>query len=162
MTTIFATKARMVVIGVGRTLRLGLEWPGGLVRGLTGVATLFCVAVMLGMGCSAGGPLDSDRQGNGSLGFWGDLDMANAWVRLTNDDGEMNLAGTVSFASSQIGQYGAVVIIDGVHWTNESVRENDHLLDGPVIVNSHADVESVAVIVGGLSGVALSCGKAKE
>lgn len=83
-------------------------------------------------------------------------------MRLTNDDGEMNLAGTVSFASSQIGQYGAVVIIDGVHWTNESVRENDHLLDGPVIVNSHADVESVAMIVGGLSGVALSCGKAKE
>ena len=28
MTTIFATKARMVGIGVGRTLRLGLEWPG--------------------------------------------------------------------------------------------------------------------------------------
>ena len=46
MTTIFATKARMVGIGVGRTLRLGLEWPGGLVRGLTGVATLFSVAVM--------------------------------------------------------------------------------------------------------------------
>ena len=121
-----------------------------------------CLVLVLGLACGAGDPSSGGDELPHAVHSQFDLGMANAWVHLSNEGPGGLLSGTASFALDDVGQFDALVSVDGQSWANERVDGRVHHLGGPRVTDGHSTVETVSVSVGGEYSMELHCAKAFE
>ena len=95
-------------------------------------------------------------------GFWPSVETATAWIYLSNDHSTGELKAQATFASSRVGQFDALLNIDGRQWTNEKINRDVHYLSGLVIRKNHKTIDSINPQIGGTYGITLTCGKAEQ
>ena len=95
-------------------------------------------------------------------GFWPSVERASTWIYLSNHHSTGELEAQATFASSLVGQFDALVNIDGSQWTNENINREIHYLSGRAIGKNHTMIKSISPQIGGTYGITLTCGKADE
>ena len=139
------------------------------------VAAFVVAALCLFAVCSfvVGSPSDSDDSSAASdpghrvptpvklTGFWPTIELATAWIYLSNHRSTGDVEAAVSFGSEIVSQYDFIVMLDGKPYTNDSVDGETHSLSGSPVGNHHSSVSVSGASVQVAVALDLTCGKTR-
>ena len=139
------------------------------------VAAFVVAALCLFAVCSfvVGSPSDSDDSSAASdpghrvptpvklTGFWPTIELATAWIYLSNHRSTGDVEAAVSFGSEIVSQYDFIVMLDGKPYTNDSVDGKTYSLSGSPVGNHHSSVSVSGASVQVAVALDLTCGKTR-
>ena len=95
-------------------------------------------------------------------GFWAEVESAAAWVYVSGGSETTSPTMLASFASERVGQFHAVLTINGQQFTNGEARGESYTVTGPAIYGHHSQIKVTSINMAAGMQILLTCGKGQD